>query len=346
MMELMLRKEKGLLRLLSLFTASKLALILFLAAISGWSLETAFMKWDASRYINIALHGYSSPDDYAFAPLFPLIIKLVNTIIGIPWLSAALVSNAFSYVALLIFYRLYGEKTTLILAFFPTFLIYTLLPYSEPVTISFLALALYFSRKKENNVASMLSLSMAILSSYATAIVFPAFFMLKRKKYLLIPLITGIAILIFFQMETGDPFYYFYAEGKYWGSDLTSPWGQIQWILHGWFTSQYWGVGPITLPPAYWLVRNILFEAFFIFSLIPLVTRKMKLELVFSLLVIAQLLCIKGIPAISVPRLLLKALPAFYGSSILIGSKVRVYVSVSLATSFLVALLHVFSFFA
>ncbi|NAY89569.1 MAG: hypothetical protein GU347_02485 [Desulfurococcales archaeon] len=193
----MLRKEKGILRLLSLFTASKLALILFLAAISGWSLETAFMKWDASRYINIALHGYSSPDNYAFAPLFPLIIKLVN-----------------SYVALLIFYRLYGEKTTLILAFFPTFLIYTLLPYSEPVTISFLALALYFSRKKENNVASMLSLSMAILSSYATAIVFPAFFMLKRKKYLLIPLITGIAILIFFQMETGDPFYYFYAGGE------------------------------------------------------------------------------------------------------------------------------------
>jgi len=201
--------------------------------------------------------------------LFPLLIRLVNRFLRIPWLSAALVSNLFSYAAVLLVYRLYGERAAWILAFFPTFLVYTLFPYSEAVSLTFIALALLFSKGGKNTVASMVSFSLSVLTSYSTAIALPSFFLLRRKKLVLIPIAVGIAIFAFFYIETGDPFYYFYVEGRYWGSDVATPWGQAAWILHDWFTAQPWRLGPMELTPAYWLARNIPFEAFFISSLIP-----------------------------------------------------------------------------
>ncbi|PNV81629.1 MAG: hypothetical protein C0179_01675 [Fervidicoccus sp.] len=332
--------------LLVLFTASKLALLLISVMFSNFSIQEAMTMWDAKHYIDIATRGYSSPDEYAFSPLFPLLIRLFNHFIGIPWLSAAIISNAFSYLAIILVARLYGTEAACILAFFPTFLAYTLFPYSEALSLTFIALSLLFSQKGKNTITSMISFSLAILTSYSTAIALPSFLLLRRKKLILIPIAVGIAIFAFFYVETGDPLYYFYVEGKYWGSDIAMPWGQAIWILHGWFTSQPWGLGSIRLPPAYWLIRNIIFEVFFLVSLFPLAKKKMRMEMVFSLLIIFQILFITGVPAISIPRLIIRALPAFYGASVLLKKHLRIYCFTGFITSIFVVIAHVLSFFA
>lgn len=336
----------GLKKLLLAFTFSKVILLIFSFIISGFSLQEAMTRWDAQHYINIAVNGYSSPQEFAFSPLFPLLIRLVNHFIGIPWISAAIVSNAFSYVAVVLVARAFGVETAWVMAFFPTFLAYTLFPYSEAISLTFIAMALLFSNKGKNTISSMISFSLAILTSYSTAIALPSFLTLKKKKLLLIPIATGIAILAFFYLESGDPLYYFYVEGRYWGSDIATPWSQAIWILHGWFTSQPWMLGSIALPPSYWLIRNLAFEAFFAASLIPLAMKKMKLELSFSLLIFLQLLFITGVPAISIPRLLLRALPAFYGASLLLKKHLKSYSVVGFAISLFVVTAHLLSFFA
>ncbi|MEM3380093.1 MAG: hypothetical protein QW039_02955 [Fervidicoccaceae archaeon] len=341
-----MEKKEGLKKLLISFTLAKLALLLLAVSLSGFSIEAAMTRWDAEHYIEIALTGYSSPENFAFSPFFPILIRLVNTVVGIPWLSASLISNAFSYTVIILIYFLYGERTAYILAFFPTFLAYTLFPYSEAVSLTFIALTLLLSRNGRNTLSSMLSYSISILTSYATAITLPSFLFLKRRKLVLIPIAVGIAILTFFFLETGDPLYYFKVEGTYWGSDITTPWGQAEWILHGWFTSQSWRLGPLNLPPTYWLARNIAFELFFIISTAFLALKGRKFELTFSSFILIQVLCITGVPAISVPRLILRALPSFYGASLFIKEHTKLYCASSFLVSILVVSQHTLSFFA
>jgi len=63
-------EKLGALRLIAFFTAAKLVLLVFSAALSGWSIERAMTRWDTQHYVNIAMNGYSSPQEYAFSPLF------------------------------------------------------------------------------------------------------------------------------------------------------------------------------------------------------------------------------------------------------------------------------------
>lgn len=329
------------------YTALKLLLLALAFLKSPSNVLSVLVRWDSVHYIDIAKNGYVQPENYAFAYAYPFLIKLLSQITANYELSAFLLSNLFGYMTLFVVYKTFGFDASLVMSFFPTFVVYTFVPYSEPITLFLISLALYaVKRAKNNSFFSSLFYSLSILSSYSTAIALPSFLLLKRKKSLLLPIFTGIGILAFFALKTGDPFYYFHIEKSYWDAGFVSPIEQARWILNGWFTQQDWRIDGIALSPYYWLVRNMIFEVFFIASTIALIGEG-SFYVAFSLLIEAQLLFISGVPAISIPRLIIKAVPAFYGASKLLrGRALKLYIAICIPVSVFVFYQHITSFFA
>ena len=145
------------------------------------------IPWDSVHYLEIAQKGYGGYDlaNWVFGPLYPYLIYQLNNllnfiqdsslgfifdIIGISkaagnfWaLSAVLVANFFSFVAMIMFYKIslhYLDKkatneeeknhnkvkatlATAVFIFFPTNFAYMTVAYSEPVFISFCLIAWY-----------------------------------------------------------------------------------------------------------------------------------------------------------------------------------------------------------
>ena len=78
-----------------LFTAPKYSSI----PVDMTALLDTWNHWDAANFVRIAQYGYRPPFDYAFFPMFPLLIRLVSHIVG-PW-SYPLVGTLISNLALL-----------------------------------------------------------------------------------------------------------------------------------------------------------------------------------------------------------------------------------------------------
>jgi hypothetical protein len=107
----------------------------------------------------------------------------------------------------------------------------------------------------------------------------------------------------------------------------------------------------IPLPPAYWLVRNILFEVFYMFGAFYLLrtgTKHRKFLCVYCLSVSVPLLFLVGFPALSIPRLLLPAFPAFVSYSALLKERdLRyAYLALNLELAAVVSVIQYFAIFA
>ncbi|MDG7032569.1 MAG: glycosyltransferase family 39 protein, partial [Nitrososphaerota archaeon] len=164
----------------------KLASLAFIHAVVGGSvLEQLSTKWDSVYYVGIAQNGYpvgSVTANYAFAPGYPSLIWLASLAVGNYLLSAAIVSNVFSVLAVLAFYRLsrmyFGPLgslcASLAFGFFPTFVTYGLVSYSEPVYLFFAILAVYFFLNARYFYTGVTS-SLAVLSGYASLLIAPIF---------------------------------------------------------------------------------------------------------------------------------------------------------------------------
>jgi hypothetical protein len=147
---------------------------------------------------------------------------------------------------------------------------------------------------------------------------------------------------------------YLQVEENGWGTQIVNPLTQIKWILNtdgqGWFSNQGWKILGVSLPPYYWLLRNIIFAAFYLLGAYYLNKTEIKHKhflIILSLSAVIPLFCITGMPAISIPRLLLPAFPIFYGYTTAWGKRGdRVYGAVSLVLTWIITLLHTYSFFA
>ena len=97
-----------------------------------------FNAWDSPHFQLIAQLGYSHPD-YVYLPGYPILIRIVGTLIGNYWVAAFLLTQAFALASLVAFQmlaRLYMKPrealcATLLMATFPYFIIFTTLGYSE-----------------------------------------------------------------------------------------------------------------------------------------------------------------------------------------------------------------------
>ncbi len=113
-------------------------------------------NWDGGHYIGIALNGYAHINQYAFFPLYPILIKLLNLVIPDPYKSALIISNAALLGVLIALYKLsllYGQsresafKTVLILLIFPS-AFFLGAAYAESLLLFFTLISLILAKKK------------------------------------------------------------------------------------------------------------------------------------------------------------------------------------------------------
>ncbi len=106
-------------------------------------------RWDTNRYLKIAVSGYQADENVAFFPLYPLLIRVVGTLLGGQWLLAALLLSSLAACAsFIVLYemvrRQYGEpvaqRALLFLVAFPmSFFFFA--AYTESIFLLFVLLA-------------------------------------------------------------------------------------------------------------------------------------------------------------------------------------------------------------
>ena len=168
---------------------------------------------------------------------------------------------------------------------------------------------------------------------------------------------SAFLIAAFFFFETGSLWTFFSVEKNAgWDVGVVTPLAQDRFLLNGWFTGFHWTVMGIYLPPIYWPLRNLAFEAFYVAGvvLLLLMIRKNRISdgfflAGFTLSVMIPLFFLGGVAAGSIPRLLLPAFPIFLGYSrgLLNGkNSIIVYCALCIAIAPLIALVQLDALFA
>jgi len=193
-------------------------------------------NWDGGHYLGIAQQGYREKFQYAFFPLYPILIGTVEKITQNYLLSAILVSIAASFLAVQLLYRLIlldfdkkvAEKVILALLFFPTSF-YFLVVYSEGLFFLLVVATFYFLRQKKI-VLSILFASLASATRMAGLAVVIALLLevaltkgINRKNYFVLLSPVGLLAYIWYLYnQTGDPLYFITAQ-YHWQRVISAP---------------------------------------------------------------------------------------------------------------------------
>jgi Gpi18-like mannosyltransferase len=320
-------------------------------------LKNLSLRWDGEHFVRIASEGYSEEYLMAFAPLYPLSIAAISKVFGLSyWLSAFLVANFFSFIPPIILNREKGIGEALFLVLNPAYVLYTSVPYSEAMALTFLLIGLYLFMSRKYTSSGIL-FALAMLTRYNSVLgagMLLLILLWKRElrntlRFSFPLVLAGIAILAFFWIKLGNPLGYFEIE-KTWDSGITTPVQQAKWIMKSWFTDQPWKFNGWHIGGIHWLIRNYLFIAIYLFGVILLFNKKRPEEGVYSLPYLVIQTVIKGIPSISTPRLLLPAVPAWSVYGNICRKKALVIIGVITLPSMIalhyITLWHIQAFFA
>lgn len=198
---------------------------------------SSWAQWDGGHFINIASLGYFNPQEYAFFPLTPNLIRIASlfTLGNLPLAGLAL-SNVSFLVFLIVFHKLvnqkFGSKVASTAVFtiltFPT-AFFGVAVYSESIFLLLAVLTLYYLENKK-------LLAAAIASSLATATRLVGVFLIipfiasllslkaKRNNLLFLPLsISGLLLYsLYLYLKIGDPFYFSTVQ-SIWHRSFVSP---------------------------------------------------------------------------------------------------------------------------
>jgi hypothetical protein len=122
---------------------------------AGDALVAPFARWDSVWYLAIANDGYPADDPRraAFFPLYPLLVRAANTVVGEPIIAGAIVSLACFAVALVLLHRLTAlelgapaaRMTVWALALFPGAVFFSAV-YNEALYLALSVGCLYAAR--------------------------------------------------------------------------------------------------------------------------------------------------------------------------------------------------------
>ncbi|GAC1390158.1 MAG: hypothetical protein NVS4B11_19640 [Ktedonobacteraceae bacterium] len=225
---------------------------------------TLWNHWDATRYLAIAQHGYQTPYDLAFFPLFPLLIAVFSYPLG-GWsylLVGTLLSNGALLAALFVLYQLaadslseqVGRRTLLYLCIFPTaFFFFT--AYNESLFLLLTAGTFLALRRQKWWLAGLLGLLAALTRSSGIFLVVPYLYELWLVRenifsrirnsvfgllpILLIPLGTSLYCIYCWHVS-GNPFA-FASVQIHWARQPSWPWQGIWQALFEFFWNQPFG---------------------------------------------------------------------------------------------------------
>ncbi len=192
-------------------------------------------NWDGGHFLGIAKTGYTEKFQYAFFPLYPLLIKALSSLTNNSLLSAILISVGSFFLALHFLYRLIiqifdrktADRSIVALLFFPTSF-YFLTAYSEGLFFLLCVLTIYFLNGRRFFWASLFA---ALASStrlvgaalIVTLIIDVLITGVNRKNWIVFLSPVGLLLYcIYLFHQTGDPVYFFTAEG-HWQRGLAIP---------------------------------------------------------------------------------------------------------------------------
>lgn len=191
----------------------------------------SWANFDGEHYLNIAQHGYQvirGQSEYAFFPLYPLLISLLSRT-GIDlYLSAHLVNliSAIGFVWVLLKWAanyLKNPLTLLWLVLLSPGAIFLSAIYSEPLFLFLTVLTFYFADQKAWGKAALMT---ALATATRVNGIFLVLFLLvkSRSSRALLGLSGIFAYMFYLWQKTGDSLAFFHAQSGWEKSSLTAPW--------------------------------------------------------------------------------------------------------------------------
>lgn len=204
----------------------------------------SWAQWDGGHYLNIAQNGYTNLQETAFFPLYPILIKIIGTVlIGHYLFAGLLISNVSFLLFLYVLGRLSKiliKKQSLDLVF-----IYLLYPasffavafYSEGLFLAVSALALLYFLRKQYFIAYTLAAICAVTRPFGLILIFAMFvseiFVLLRNKKLsqevikpFAHLLSGLSLFslyaFFLYTKFQDPLAFLSVQSK-WNREIMDP---------------------------------------------------------------------------------------------------------------------------
>jgi hypothetical protein len=211
--------------------------------------------WDSANYIDIAQYGYFVPLDqtkmanYAFFPLYPLLMRLFDMAFGDPAVSGLIISNACLLISCFFLYRLVrlesdgrtAMRSIKYLFLFPTaFILSGIL--SESLFLALSLACIYYAKKDNWALAGTAGFFTSLTRPYGIVIAIPVLYEYLRSKdfklsgaradllfLLLIP--AGISVYALYCYGLmGDPLSFLHVQAA-WGGRISDPvtqlWGRL-----------------------------------------------------------------------------------------------------------------------
>ncbi|MFH1244009.1 MAG: mannosyltransferase family protein [bacterium] len=238
------KKTLGIILLYSLFVLGVTALGYFLlpmryapsSAIASFY-HRNFLLWswanfDGAHYLNIAVNGYQTilgQSEYAFFPLFPLLINLVSKTGLDLYLSAHLVSllSSIGFIVVLLKWvssYLKNPLTLLWLVLLSPGAIFLSAIYTEPLFLFLTVLTFYFADRGESGKAV---LTTALATATRINGIFLVLFLLFKFRRSLLPILglSGLfAYMTYLYFQTGSALAWYSAQSGWGKANPTAPW--------------------------------------------------------------------------------------------------------------------------
>lgn len=214
-------------------------------------------RWDAEHYLGIARNGYSGTE-FAFFPLYPILIKIVGAVSGSNLVAGLVISNAASFFALLYLYKLVehqynrhvAQRATFYVSIFPTAIFFSAV-YSESLFLFLTVASFYYVRERRWLVAGVFGCLAALTRSEGVLLAAPLFieWVIAAKEggreffrywvddivkpllgLALVP--CGLALYMgYCWIVTGDALKFSTVQ-SHWGRHFAAPWTSVANTIH------------------------------------------------------------------------------------------------------------------
>jgi len=297
--------------------------------------------WDTGWYLDIATNGYSLPGtnpdagnqaNYAFFPLYPLLIKILGVIIGDNYTAGIILSNIFLIVACIFLYKLVclkSDQDTALrsvkyLFLFPTAFIFSGV-FTESLFLVLTLICFYYAKREQWLFVGIAGLFLSLTRVNGIFVILPlSYEYLKIKRFrlnnirinslylLLIPF--GLFIFASYNYYLTGDFLAFVHIQSAWHRHLNSP---LKVLSSGLFSSDY----------------NNYFSAYFTLSFLGvLIIYYKKLDFSYWIFGMYSILIPLSTKLESMPRYLLPVFPLYLiFAELSNNSKVDQFVTLSLA---------------
>lgn len=221
-------------------------------------------RWDALRYVQIAQHGYQTPFDFAFFPLYPLLMATLALPFGAgsTFLMGVIISNAALLGTLFLLYQLAVEsggepvarRTLLYLCIFPSaFFFFT--AYNESLLLLFTVGTFLALRRQQWWLAGLLGFCATLTRSAGIFLVVPYLYELWVARENIVAslrnILAGIVPIVLIPLGlvlyslycwkiTGNPLVFATVQ-QHWSRQLSWPWQGIWQALFEFFWNQPFG---------------------------------------------------------------------------------------------------------